>query len=57
MAAENILVIDTSSTKPDRAIRNIPANSNLRFTKIGTDCQLAIALLLSSCFFFVLKML
>jgi hypothetical protein len=42
MAAENILVIDTSSTSPDRAIRNIPANKSLRFTRTGTDCQLAM---------------
>jgi hypothetical protein len=42
MAAENILVMDTSSTRPDRAIRNIPANNSLRFTRTGIDCQLAM---------------
>jgi hypothetical protein len=42
IAAENILVIDTSSTRPDRAIRNIPANSSLRSTRMGIDCELAM---------------
>jgi hypothetical protein len=42
IAAENILVIAISSTRPDKAVRNIPANTNLRLTKIGTDSQLVM---------------
>jgi hypothetical protein len=37
--------MDTSSTRPDRAIRNIPANNSLRFTRAGIGCQLAIPLI------------
>jgi hypothetical protein len=44
MAAENILVIATSSMRPDNAVRNIPANSNLRFTDISTDFSGAVKL-------------
>jgi hypothetical protein len=44
MAAENILVIETSSTRPDSAIRNIPANNSLRFTRTGIDCEVAMPL-------------
>jgi hypothetical protein len=42
MAAENILVIDISRSRPDKAVRNIPLNTNLRLPKIGSDSELAI---------------
>jgi hypothetical protein len=42
MAAENILVIDISSTRPDKAVRNIPANTNLRLTRSDIGSELAM---------------
>jgi hypothetical protein len=35
MAAENILVIEISNTKPERDVRNIPANRILVLILVG----------------------
>jgi len=41
MAAENILVIATSSTSPDKDVRNILVNNILRLTEASMDFSAA----------------